>query len=119
VLEDAGARPQRLLLASTGTKSKARPDTYYVEALAAPDTINTMPQPTLDAFIDHGHVGELLSADAVDADQTVAQFESRGIDVQGLAARLQREGADAFVDSWEDLMQKLAGKATKVSAGVT
>jgi transaldolase len=119
VLEAAGARPQRLLFASTGTKSKRRPDTYYVEALAAPDTINTMPQPTLDALIDHGHVGELLSADAVDADQMVAQFESRGIDVQGLAARLQTEGAKAFVDSWEDLMQKLAGKATKVSAGVT
>jgi transaldolase len=119
MLEAAGARPQRLLFASTGTKSKARPDTYYVEALAAPDTINTMPQPTLDAFIDHGHVGELLSADAVDADQMLAQFESNGIDVTGLGARLQREGADAFVDSWEDLMQKLAGKATKVSAGVT
>jgi transaldolase len=119
VLEAAGARPQRLLFASTGTKSKRRPDTYYVEALAAPDTIDTMPQPTLDAFIDHGHVGDLLSADAVDADQLVAQFESSGIDVKGLAARLQTEGADAFVDSWEDLMQKLAGKAAKVTAGVT
>jgi transaldolase len=78
-----------------------------------------MPQPTLDAFIDHGHVGELLSADAVDADQMVAQFESSGIDVKGLGARLQTEGANAFVDSWEDLMQKLAGKAAKVTAGVT
>ncbi|MDQ6773921.1 MAG: transaldolase [Candidatus Dormibacteraeota bacterium] len=118
-LEAAGAQPQKLLFASTGTKSKKRPDTYYVEALAAPDTINTMPQPTLDAFIDHGHVGEVLSADAADADQMVAQFEAQSIDVKELAVRLQKEGADAFVDSWEDLMQKLAGKAAKVTAGVT
>jgi|SRR5215469_893745 len=114
-LAAAGARPQRLLFASTGTKDPARPDTYYVESLAAPDTVNTMPQPTLDAFIDHGHVGDLLPEDARWADEVVARVEAYGIDVADLAARLQREGADAFVASWNDLMGSIESRTRAVA----
>jgi transaldolase len=114
----AGAGPQRLLFASTGTKDPARPDTYYVESLAAPGTINTMPQAVLDAFVDHGRVGALLPADAGAADEVVARVAARGIDVTELAARLQREGADAFVASWEDLLRSIESKRAAL-AGAT
>lgn len=115
-LEAAGARPQRLLFASTGTKDPALPDTFYVQQLAAPDTINTMPQGTLDAFIDHGRVGEMLAADGGDADEVVARVEAYGVEVPELAAKLQADGAAAFVGSWEDLVQTIAAKRAKLGA---
>ncbi|MDQ2826855.1 MAG: transaldolase [Actinomycetota bacterium] len=111
-----GARPQRLLFASTGTKDPAKADTYYIEALAAPDTINTIPPATLEAFADHGKVGDMLAADGGDADEVIARVEAAGIDVAVLADTLQREGAASFVVAWEDLMASIESKAATVSA---
>ena len=102
-LANEGARPQRLLFASTGTKDPDASDALYVEALAAPFTINTMPDKTLLAFADHGEVGDPLPADGGDAEQVLAEFEAAGVDVAELAARLQREGAEAFDKSWNEL----------------
>jgi transaldolase len=106
-----GALPQRLLWASTGTKDPKAPDVLYVEALAAPDTIITMPDATLLAVADHGRVGPLLPPDGGDADTVVAGFGRAGVDVDALGERLQREGAAAFVTSWKDLMSRIAAKA--------
>jgi transaldolase len=106
-LENAGARPQRLLWASTGTKDPEASDTLYIEGLASPFTVNTMPEPTLHAFADHGEVGEPLPADGGDAEQTLAAFGDAGIDVEALAARLQEEGKQAFVDSWNELLKTI------------
>jgi transaldolase len=103
-LADRGARLQRLLWASTSTKDPAAPDTLYVAGLAAPRTIDTMPDETLEAFHDHGAVGALLPADGGDADEVLARFADAGIDTKELAERLQSEGAAAFVASWNDLM---------------
>jgi len=103
-LAGQGAKLQRLLFGSTSTKDASASDTLYVSGLAAPLTINTIPEPTLEAFQDHGTVGEPLSADGGDADAVLALFESRGVDVKSLAAQLQEEGAAAFVDSWTDLI---------------
>ncbi|MGZ8621475.1 MAG: transaldolase [Solirubrobacterales bacterium] len=103
-LANAGARPQRLLWASTGTKDPDASDTLYVESLAAPFTVNTMPENTLLAFADRGEVGEPLPADGGDAEQTLAAFGEAGIDVGALAARLQHEGAQSFVASWRELL---------------
>src|ERR671930_725781 len=100
---NAGARPQRLVWASTGTKDPEASDILYIQALAAPFTVNTMPDKTLLAFADHGEVGELLPAGGGDADAVLASFEAAGIDVSGLAARLQREGAEVFDASWKEL----------------
>jgi transaldolase len=99
-----GARPQRLLWASTGTKDPKASDILYVKALAAPFTVNTMPEATLKAFGDHGEVGEALHADGGDAEEVLAQFAKAGIDVGALAAQLQDEGAKSFVKSWDELM---------------
>ncbi len=110
-LAAAGARPQRLLWASTGTKDPAAPDTLYIEALAAPDTINTMPAKTLLAFADHGAVKGVMAEDGGDAEAVLARFARAGIDVGALATQLQREGAQAFVKSWEDLMERIAAKS--------
>jgi transaldolase len=110
-LAQAGALPQRLLWGSTGTKDPAAPDTMYIEALAAPDTINTIPEPTLLAFADHGHVKGVLPADGGDAEKVLAEFARAGVDDAALAAELQREGAEAFSKSWNDLMQCLASKS--------
>ncbi|MGI8844871.1 MAG: transaldolase [Thermoleophilaceae bacterium] len=115
-LAKQGARTQRLLFASTGTKDPAKPDTYYLEALAAPETINTIPPATLEAFADHGRVGEMLAADGGDADQTIAKIEAAGIDVAELAGTLQTEGAASFVSAWEDLMASIESKAAAVTA---
>src|SRR6185503_9659355 len=93
---NAGARPQRLLFASTGTKDPKAPDTLYVKALAAPFTVNTMPENTLNAFADHGGVGELLAADGGDCERVLASFTKAGIAVDALAAQLQNEGAASF-----------------------
>jgi transaldolase len=109
-LAAAGAKPQRLLWASTGTKDPDAPDTLYVAALAAPDTIDTMPDKTLKAFADHGRVGAALTDDGGDGDAVVARIESAGVDVAALGATLQKEGAASFVKSWNELLQRIADK---------
>ena len=109
-LAAAGARPQRLLWASTGTKDPSAPDTLYVEALAAPDTVNTIPDKTLTAFADHGRVNGVLAFDGGDADAVLTEFARVGVDETVLAARLQREGAASFDASWKDLLGRLAAK---------
>ena len=106
----AGARPQRLLWASTGTKDPDAADSLYIEALAAPDTINTIPEKTLLAFADHGQVKGALPADGGDADALLAEFARAGVADAALAAELQREGARSFVTSWNDLMDCIASK---------
>lgn len=107
-LAAAGARTQRLLWASTGTKDPVAPDTLYVETLAAPDTITTMPDRTLLAFADHGHVSGMMPVDGGDAEDVLADFRRLGVDDAALAARLQREGTTAFEKSWRDLLERLA-----------
>ena len=109
-LENAGARPQRLLWASTGTKDPEASDVLYVEALAAPHTVNTMPEETLKAFADHGNVRPSLPRDGGDAERVLAQFAQAGVDHDALAAQLQKEGADAFVKSWQELLARIAEK---------
>ena len=110
-LAAAGARPQRLLWASTGTKDPAAPDLLYVEALAAPDTIDTIPEKTLLALADHGRIGESMPYDGGDAEQVIAEFHRAGIDDAEVAARLQREGGASFTKSWNDLMQQVRAKS--------
>jgi transaldolase len=107
----AGARPQRLLLASTGTKDPKASDILYVKALAAPLTVNTIPEGTLKAFADHGEVGAPMRADGGDCEAVLGQFTKAGIDIDALAARLQDEGAAAFVASWNELMAVIASKS--------
>ena len=114
-LAATGARPQRLLWASTGTKDAHASDTLYVEALVAPDTINTMPEKTLAAFADHGRVKGVLPPDGGDADTVLAEFASAGVDDTALAARLQREGTASFDTSWKDLLDRLAAKRTMLA----
>src|SRR5437879_1685903 len=108
---NAGARPQRLLWASTGTKDPQASDVLYIKALAAPFTVNTMPEGTLKALADHGDLSEIMSADGGDCEAVLAQFAKAAIDVDALAARLQDEGAKAFVNSWNDLMGVIASKS--------
>jgi transaldolase len=108
---DAGARPQRLLLASTGTKDPKASDVLYVEALAAPLTIDTMPEATLNAFADHGKVRVSMGADGGDCEAVLSEFGKAGVDVNALAARLQDEGAASFVNSWNELMGVVASKS--------
>jgi transaldolase len=105
-----GARPQRLLWASTGTKDPKASDTLYVEALAAPDTINTMPEKTLHALADHGQIKGIMAADGGDAEATLVRFAQAGIDVDALAKQLQSDGAQSFVKSWQQLLQRIAQK---------
>jgi transaldolase len=114
-LAKAGAHPQRLLWASTGTKDPGAPDTLYIEAFAAPDTINTIPDKTLHAFADHGKLGSQMPVDGGDAEALLAQFRRAGIDDQALAERLQREGADAFSKSWNELLARLAQKTSRLA----
>ncbi|MGZ8763384.1 MAG: transaldolase [Acidimicrobiia bacterium] len=115
-LEDSGARPQRLLFASTGTKDPVLADTFYVSALAAAQTVNTMPQNTLEALVDHGEVRGVLDADGGDADATITKIAATGIDIDALAAQLQKEGAESFVASWNELLARVASKSATVSA---
>jgi transaldolase len=111
---NAGARAQRFLFASTGTKDPKASDTLYVEALAAPFTVNTMPEGTLNAFADHGEVGEILAPDGGDCETVLASFVKAGIDIDALAARLQDEGASSFVKSWNDLMACIESKSAAI-----
>ena len=116
---NAGARPQRLLFASTGTKDPKAPDVLYIEGLVAPLTINTMPENTLKAFADHGKVGDAIRADGGDSETVLADFTKAGVDLAALAAKLQQDGAAAFVNSWDSLMSVISSKATalKKAAG--
>ena len=114
-LANEGARPQRLLWASTGTKDPDASDVLYVEALAAPFTINTMPDKTLLAFADHGKVGDPLSPDGGDAEETLSEFAAAGIDVEALAARLQDEGKDSFDASWKDLLDSISSEHRRLT----
>ena len=109
---NAGARPQRLLWASTGTKDPAAPDMLYVAALAAPDTIDTIPEKTLLAFADHGTVGAILPADGGYAEEVLAEFRRESVDDETLAARLQREGVEAFATSWSALVSRINEKCS-------
>ena len=108
---NAGARPQRLLWASTGTKDPKASDVLYVKSLAAPMTVNTMPENTLQALADHGEINTIMSADGGDCEAVLEQFAKAGIDVDALAARLQEEGAAGFVASWNELMDVIAAKS--------
>jgi len=115
-LAAAGARPQRLLWASTGTKDPHASDTLYVEALAAPDTINTIPEKTLAAFADHGNVAGVLAVDGGDAEAVLARFAKEGIDVDAVAKQLQIDGAKSFVKSWNELLQRIADKSAALKS---
>jgi transaldolase len=112
---NAGARPQRLLWASTGTKDPKAPDVLYIKALAAPFTVNTMPEGTLRALADHGELSEIMSADGSDCETVLDQFAAAGIDVNDLAAKLQDDGAKSFVNSWNELMGVIASKSAKLA----
>jgi transaldolase len=116
---NAGARPQRLLWASTGTKDPSASDILYIKALAAPFTVNTMPEGTLKALAEHSELGTILPADGGDCEEVLAQFAKAGIDVDALAGQLQDEGAKSFVKSWNELMAVIASKsaALKKAAG--
>ena len=115
---NAGARPQRLLWASTGTKDPKASDVLYIKALAAPLTVNTMPEGTLKALADHGELGSILPADGGDCEEVLAQFAKAGIDVDALAAQLQDEGAKSFVKSWNELMAVITSKSAALREAV-
>ena len=106
-----GARPQRLLWASTGTKDPAASDIIYIKALAAPFTVNTMPESTVKAFADHGEFNNLLPADGGDCEQVLQEFKKAGVDIDALATQLQEDGAKSFVKSWHELMGVIAAKS--------
>ena len=114
-LAAAGARPQQLLWASTGTKDPAASDTLYIEALAAADTINTIPEKTLKAFADHGTVSAVLPADGGNAEMVLQTFKREGVDIDALAARLQHEGAEAFAASWQALLLRVKEKRASLT----
>src|SRR5579863_723323 len=109
-----GARPQRVLWASTGTKDPKASDVLYIEALAAPFTVNTMPEATLKAFAEHGKIGALMAADGGDCEQVLAEFGKAGFDIDALGATLQDEGAKAFVKSWNELMERIESKSVTI-----
>jgi len=113
-----GARPQRLLWASTGTKDPKASDILYIKSLAAPFTVNTMPEGTLKALAAHSELGELLPADGGNCEVVLAQFANAGIDVDALAVQLQNEGAESFVKSWEDLMNVISSKSAALKSSV-
>jgi len=110
-----GARPQRLLWASTGTKDPSASDVLYIRSLAAPFTVNTMPEGTLKALADHGAIGEMLPADGGNSEEVLARFAGAGVDVDALAAQLQDEGAKSFVGSWQELMSVIAAKSAALA----
>jgi transaldolase len=112
---NAGAQPQRLLWASTGTKDAQAPDTLYITALAAPFTINTMPEGTLKAFADHGALGPIMAADGGDCEVVLERFAKAGVNVDTLAAQLQDEGAKSFVNSWNELMAVITSRSAALN----
>ena len=112
---NAGARPQRLLWASTGTKDPNASDVLYIKALAAPFTVNTIPEATLNALADHGELSGLLPADGGTSKEVLAQFAAAGVDLQALAVRLQADGAASFVKSWHSLMAVIASKSAALA----
>jgi transaldolase len=112
---NSGARPQRLLWASTGTKDPGASDILYVKALAAPLTVNTMPEDTLKAYADHGVLGGTLTADGGDSEEVLARFAKAGIDTDALARQLQDEGAKSFVTSWRELMDVIASRTAALA----
>ncbi|HVA40740.1 MAG TPA: transaldolase [Candidatus Binataceae bacterium] len=114
-LAAVGARPQRLLWASTGTKDPRAPDTLYVEALAAPDTIDTMPENTLRALAEHGKLTGAMAADGGDCETVVTRFAQSGVDVDALANQLQHDGEQAFVKSWKELLTRIADKGAALA----
>jgi transaldolase len=111
-----GARPQRLLWASTGSKDPHASDVIYVESLAAPFTVNTMPEATLLALADHGSVGALVPTDGGDAELVLARFAEAGVDLAALAEQLQRDGAASFVKSWRSLLEGIASRGAALKA---
>jgi len=113
---NAGARPQRLLWASTGTTDPKACDTLYIKTLAAPFTVNTMPEGTLEALADHGEIGPVMAADGGDCEKVLDQFASAGIDIDALGTQLQEEGAGSFVKSWNDLLECIASKSKALKA---
>ena len=114
-LASAGAQPQRLLWASTGAKDPTASDTMYIEALAAPDTIDTIPEKTLLAFADHGKASGPMADDGGNADATLQALTDAGIDIDALAKQLQKDGAASFVTSWQQLLQRIADKTQALS----
>jgi transaldolase len=115
-LLNAGARAQRMLWASTGTKDPKASDVLYVKSLAAPYSVNTMPDKTLLALADHGDLGATIPSDGGDAEQVLARFQQAGIDLDALAEQLQREGAASFVKSWDDLLACIAQKSAQLKS---
>jgi transaldolase len=113
-----GARPQRLLWASTGTKDPKASDVLYIEGLASPFTVNTMPEGTLKAFHDHGNVGAALPADGGNCEAVLAEFAKAGVDVDALAAKLQSDGAKSFVQSWNELLSVIVTKSADLKTAV-
>ena len=116
-IKKAGYNPQRLLFASTGTKDPKASDVLYIKSLAAPNTVNTMPENTLKALADHGDIGAVLPRDGGNCEQIIAEFGKAGIDVDALARQLQEEGAKSFVDSWNDLMKVIESKSMVLAKG--
>ncbi|MES2790674.1 MAG: transaldolase [Planctomycetota bacterium] len=117
-IKQAGGKPQRLLWASTGTKDPKASDVLYVTSLAAPDTINTMPEGTLKAFADHGHRCALVPLDSSDCEEILSNFTHAGINIDALAKQLQDEGAKSFVKSWNELMASIESKSSALQAAV-
>ncbi len=115
-LENQGARPQRLLFASTGVKDPAASDVLYINALAAPHTVNTMPEKTLLAFGDHGRVSVALARDGGDAEQVLTEFARAGVDMRKLASDLQEDGAKSFDESWQNLLNAIELKSKSLKA---
>lgn len=115
---NAGARPQRLLFASTGTKDPKASDVLYIKALAAPLTVNTMPEGTLKAIADHGEVSDILPADGDDCEAIFGEFAEAGVDINALATKLQDEGAASFVKSWNELMEVIVSKSAALQNAI-
>ncbi|MCR9230965.1 MAG: transaldolase [bacterium] len=113
---NCGAQMQRLLWASTGAKDPNASDVLYITSLASPFTVNTMPEETLHAFADHGETGELLADDGGESGSLLGEFTSAGVDCDALAAKLQKDGAESFVDSWKDLLEQLASKSASLTS---
>ena len=113
-----GALPQRLLWASTGTKDPKASDTLYIESLASPLTVNTMPEATLKAFADHGKAGATITASGGDSEVVLNEFANARVDVDALATRLQDQGADSFAKSWNDLLKVISSKSAALRTAV-